>query len=271
MIIEKIKGLIIDLDGVIFEGDQCLGDIKAWFKKIRDAKIGVVIATNNSSKTSDYVVSLLAKNGVLLESKQIITSAMVTLEYLNAKYPLGSKLYVIGTPVLKETLGEGGYTVINDRSCIADAVIVGIDKAVTYDKLKDANLHIREGAEFIATNDDRTVKSSEGLVPAAGTIVAAIEVASSKKAVVMGKPHKPMFQVALKHLGLDAKNVLVIGDQIETDISGAQKVGCRTALVLTGVTDDEAANTWQPKIDIVAKDMGAVVDALIRNYGIAQI
>ena len=264
MTIKHIKGLIIDLDGVIFQGDQSLGDIEAWFKKIQDANIGVVIASNNSSKTSDYVVSLLAKNGVRLESKQVITSSMVTLEYLNARYPRDATLYVIGSPVLKETLERGGYTVINDRSCIADAVIVGIDKTLTYDKLKDASLHIREGAEFIATNDDRTVKSSEGLVPAAGTIVAAIEAASSQKAVIMGKPYRPMFHVALQYLGLEAKNVLVIGDQIETDISGAQDAGCWSALVLTGVTDEKAAHAWRPEIDIVAKDMGAVLDVLLR-------
>jgi len=262
MKVEHIKGLIIDLDGVIFEGDKPLGDLQTWFEIIHDKKVGVVIATNNSSKTSEYVVDLLESNGAQLIPKQIITSGMVTLHYLSAKYPEGSKVYVIGTKVLKETLKSGGYTILDDANCVADVVVVGIDKTVTYDKLKYASLHVRAGAEFIATNDDRTVKSHEGLVPAAGTIVAAVEAATSRKAVIMGKPYIPMFNVALQQLGLEANKVLVVGDQLETDIRGAQAACCNTALVLTGGTAEKEAKAWQPQIDIVARDLGAVLNTL---------
>jgi len=194
-----------------------------------------------------------------------VTSGMVTVEYLKANFSNPAKVYVIGTSVLKKTITDAGFVVLEDRNEAADAFVVGIDKTFDYIKMKDACLHVAAGADFLATNDDRAIKTAEGLVPAAGAIVAAIETATERKAKVMGKPHLPMFESAINRLDLEPHQALMVGDQLRTDIDGAQKAGCKTALVLTGVTDRASAQKWSPEIDIIAEDFGMVVETLMNN------
>lgn len=232
------------------------------FKKIKAQKLAFVIATNNSSRTREFCVELFKRNGVKITIDQVVNSISVTLNYLQCNFPKNAVLHVLGSSVLKEVLNKAGYILVDDLNRSVEVVVVGIDKEFTYNKLKSASLHIQRGAAFIATNDDATVKSPEGRAPACGAIVKALEIASSVKATVMGKPYLSMYDLALKRLNKPHDQVLMVGDQLETDIKGAQDFGLRTALVLTGVSDNKAANEWPSKIDIVTNNFEAVVELI---------
>lgn len=261
--LENVEGLILDLDGVLFQGAEAIGDLKKSFDTLEKLKIPFVIATNNSSRNAQHCVDMMARYNVHIAQTQVINSAAVTVHFLTKQYGESADIFVVGSDALKETLSCNGFTVVDADKASVDAVVVGIDRQFNYDKLKAASLYIQRGARFLATNDDKTVKTDEGLAPASGAIVAAIEAASSQKALVMGKPHLPMYEFALQQLGTQAEVTLMVGDQLETDIKGAQATNCLTALVLSGVSSEQQAQEWQPNIHLLARDFNEVVDHLV--------
>jgi 4-nitrophenyl phosphatase len=166
---------------------------------------------------------------------------------------------VIGESGLVKTIKASGLSVSRQNPL---AVIVGLDKEITYNKLKEATLLIRSGVPFIATNPDRTFPSPEGIVPGAGSIIAALEAATDVKPVVLGKPNPEMFLLALHRLGSSPQSTLVVGDRLETDIAGAQAQGCLTGLVLSGVSSDEDEKKWKPSPDFVCPDLTDLIRIL---------
>jgi len=121
--------------------------------------------------------------------------------------------------------------------------------------LKTASLLVRSGAPFIATNPDKTLPTPVGLVPGAGTLVAAVQTATDVAPYYVGKPAPELYNLALERLGTSPVNTLVVGDRLETDIAGAQALGCLTALVLSGATTAEMAAGWRPAPDCIARDL----------------
>jgi 4-nitrophenyl phosphatase len=115
---------------------------------------------------------------------------------------------------------------------------------------------------FIGTNPDRTYPIPEGLVPGAGAILAAIEAATDCQATIIGKPSPAMYKAALERMDIVARQAVVVGDRMETDIAGAQALGCQTAVVLSGVSSLAQAEDWRPPVDLIVKDFAALVDML---------
>jgi len=244
------------MDGVLWQGQQPIGDLPSIFDRIRQRDWKVILATNNASRTPQQYVERLDGYGVHVDTWQVINSAYAITSYLSRQYPAGGTIYVIGEVGITEALKEYGFT-IGENNPIA--VVVGLDRQLSYEKLRRATLFIRSGVPFIGANPDRTFPTPEGLVPGAGAILAAIETATSVKPLIMGKPSPAMYQLALERLGTPPEKTLVVGDRLETDIAGAQAIGCRTALVLSGVTPEADAYAWQPPPDVIARDLTSLV------------
>ncbi len=258
----RIAGVIMDMDGVLWRGDQALPDLGAWFDFLRARGLRYVMATNNSRLAPVDYIEKLARMGIHgIEADQIITSGTATVAYVQAHFPAGSLIHVLGGDGLRMMLSESGYAVTSEIDPHVVAVTVGVDFALTYDKLKNASMCIRAGAAFIATNNDATFPTPEGLVPGAGSIVAALRTASGVEPMNMGKPNAPMFEAALRALGMDAGDALMVGDRLDTDIAGAAALGIQTVLVLTGVSTlaEVAAAAGQP--DGVYAGLGELVAA----------
>jgi 4-nitrophenyl phosphatase len=248
----------MDMDGVLWRGDQALPGIHRWFTWLRARQTPFVLATNNSMKTPEDYVRKLGKFGVeAVETRQILTSGTTTMDYLRRHYAAGTSVHILGGDGLRELVTQAGFTL----SDVASVVVVGLDTSLTYDKLKQAAMLIRDGATFIATNVDRTIPTPDGLAPGGGSIVAALRAASDAEPLVMGKPHPPMFEAALHLLGRSAQQTLMIGDRLDTDITGAKALGIHTALVLTGVStqEDLAKSAVQP--DHIFTDLEALAVA----------
>lgn len=236
-----LNGVILDMDGVLWLGDQPLPGMQDLVQFFRSRGIRFALATNNSGKSPADYVGKLARMGIHgVEEEQIVTSGTAAVNYLQTHYPAGTSVHVLGGDGLKELVVKAGYVLADD----APVVVAGIDTALTYDKLKRAALLIRKGAHFIGTNADVTIPVPEGLAPGAGSILAALRAATDCEPIIMGKPNAPMFEAALHILNTDAAHTLMIGDRLQTDILGAQNVGIRAALVLTGVaSEDDLANS----------------------------
>jgi 4-nitrophenyl phosphatase len=254
-----IKTIILDMDGVLWRDDVQIGDLPAIFAEIDRRCWQLSLATNNATRTIDQYVDKLLKFGVRVHPNQIINSAQAAANYLKQRFPQGGNVYVVGESALSNTLLNHGYT---NSTIDALAVVVGMDRQLVYEKLRQATLLLRGGAIFVATNPDRTFPTPAGLVPGTGAILAALEAASEIQPIIVGKPAPEMYQLAMQRMNATPESTLVVGDRLETDIAGAQKIGCRTALVLSGVTSMQKAQDWKPALDWLAPDLSSLIDML---------
>ena len=251
-----VRGLILDMDGVLWRGNQPLGNLPAIFKRIDQLGLRVVLATNNATRSSQQYVERLAAFGVQIAPWQVIHSGQAAAYMLHLLYPQGGPVYVIGEPGLVTSLSEYGFTPSENGVC---AVVAGLDRGFTYEKLRHASDLIRAGTIFIGTNPDVTFPAPDGITPGAGSILAAIQAASGVAPRIAGKPEPAMFDLAVERLQLPKEQVLAVGDRLDTDILGGKRGGIRTALVLTGVTTQEEAETCSPPPDLIAPSLSALL------------
>jgi 4-nitrophenyl phosphatase len=247
-----IKGAILDLDGVLWKGDQLLCDLQLLFKQFDENKIDVILATNNGLRTVEQYIQKFSKINVPINASQVITSAIATAVLVKKAFPNGGPIYIMGEQALFSTLEEYGFFHSNENP---QAVVAGLTTKFDYEMLKNASLTIQKGLPFYFTNPDPTFPSPEGNIPGAGTVLAALETASGVKAILAGKPLPFSFQVAMDRLGTKPEETIVIGDRLSTDIKGGQNAGCKTALVLSGVSTINDYNDWHPKPDLLLNNI----------------
>lgn len=254
--------MILDMDGVLWRASQPIGDLPAIFLRIQSLGIQVLLATNNATLTQDDYVKKLHGYGVELERWQIVNSAEATAHYLRQRFPAGGSVFIVGESGLTRSLAEAGFE-HRDQNILA--VVAGMDRNLSYQKLGLAALHIRSGAPFIGTNPDRTYPTPDGLMPGAGSILAFLQAASDVEPIIIGKPEAEMYRVALERLKTLPEETLIVGDRLETDILGAQSIGSRTAVVLSGVSDETKAREWRPAVDYIAPDLTDLVAQITRE------
>ena len=255
-----LKGLILDMDGVLWHDSEPIGNLPDVFVKIRDLGLDFVLATNNSTKTVEEYQEKLNNFGVQVKSKQILTSGVATFHYLQDSYTGKKMVYIVGSESLKNDARKRGFTVfLEGEQKQADFVIVGLDSTITYEKICYAARQIRSGAKFIATNTDATFPTPSGMVPGAGTMVSAVQTASETEPLVIGKPASNLYIQAMKVMSLTPKQVLCVGDRLATDVLGAQNGGFNSAFLLSGVNSLEDLKKWEPQPDIVAENLTALI------------
>lgn len=257
--VSKLRGIILDMDGVLWRSTTPLGDLPSIFRAIDDLGLRVIMATNNATRSPQQYTDKLIGFGVSIESWQVINSAMATAYYLKNQFPEGGDVFVVGEDALVEILRANGFNPNGDGPI---AVVVALDRGINYHKLTQATLLIRRGVPFIGTNPDKSFPIPEGQAPGAGAILAALEAATGVSPVIMGKPQPEMYNLALERLDTKPEETLVVGDRLETDILGAQNAGCPNALVLSGVTTLEATTLWQPPPDIISNDLTSLLNRL---------
>jgi 4-nitrophenyl phosphatase len=256
--------LLIDMDGVLWRGDEPVPGLADFFSFLRERHIRFTLATNNASRTSDHYVQRMAGYGIDVSRDEVITSAQATAAYLAERSEPGTAVYYIGEDGLGQALNKAGFRLVGDDET-PKYVVVGWDRNLTYAKLAQATVYIYDGAAFIATNPDKTWPSERGQLPGAGAILAALQAATGVEPTIIGKPSPLMLQIAIRRMGAVAANTAMLGDRLETDILGGQNAGLTTILVLSGVTkpDDLATSPVQP--DLVFDDIGALTRAWLMS------
>ena len=240
-----MKAYILDLDGVIYRGSNPIDGAVDAVNRLRDhAK--VLFLTNNSTRSRAAVVARLSEAGIRCKAGDVITAGYAAAVYIRKRYGTGT-VYPIGEAGLIEELELQGHAISED----AEFVVVGLDRDLSYEKLRIGLRNIVDGAKFIATNTDPVLPTEDGFVPGAGTIVSALETASGQSPLVIGKPNQPIMDIVLSHLGLDAEECVIVGDRLDTDILGGIRCGMRTVLVLTGVETRDSLERSDIKPDCV--------------------
>ncbi len=260
MLPSNIKALILDMDGVLWKGDAPIGDLPATFKRIRERGLKFMFATNNGTKTPEEYQNKLAELGVDVESEQVLTSALGIASMLERNFPRGTKIFMIGEGGIRVALEDKGFEILSvDDAPQAQAVVMGLDRSITFQKIEEATLLVRAGIPFYTTNTDRTFPTPRGEIPGAGSWLAVVISATGVQPTVAGKPFPFLMELALERLGTSKEETLVVGDRLETDIAAGQAVGCPTALMLSGVSSKEEAQAWKPAPSIIAADLAELV------------
>jgi HAD superfamily hydrolase (TIGR01450 family) len=238
---------ILDLDGCVWVGDEATPRAVEALAELREAGKEVMYATNDPrSATEDYVARLW-KLGIQASARDVVTVGGA-VQHLLAETRSGRTAFVVGTDALRRHVADAGLKVLNhtDLASRAEVVVVGGTEQLVYDDLKEAALAVRRGADFLATARDPTYPQPDGLWPGTGAILAAVEVASGRKAEIVGKPQPQLLLTALDRLGSDNRT-LVVGDRVDTDLGAAAAAGLDAALVLSGGTKRAALNGFEPE------------------------
>lgn len=257
--LKDIKALMIDIDGTLLRGNVALPGLVDFFHFLNTQQIKFQIASNNATKTLESYYQKISSFGADLSIDNILTCSTVTALYLQEKYPEG-KVYMIGQSGLRQALTQAGIQIVERMDEPVDAVVVGGDYSLTYEKLKYACLHLQQGAEFIGTNPDLLYPTDEGLVPECGMTLVMLEAATNLKPVIMGKPNHHMFALGMKKMGVKPHETAMLGDRLETDILGGQKAGMRTILVETGVDHTESVISKGIQPDLIVNDLNELLN-----------
>lgn len=249
------KIYVFDLDGVIYRGSELLPHADKVVSELKNRGRAVYFLTNNSTRSRDDYASKLSSMGIPAKPSDIMTSAYAAALFLKHKHFEGASAYVVGEDGLRKELESAGIKVLGSDADSADYVVAGLDRSFNYDKLAAAQRLIIGGATFVATNRDPTFPVENGMVmPGGGSIVSAIETASGTAPIVIGKPEPYCVQMVLESSGFSADEAVMVGDRLDTDIMMGNRVGMKTAFVLTGVCGREdvlsAPSDMQPNIII---------------------
>lgn len=229
----NIKGYLIDLDGTVYLGNKPIPEAKPFIEYLQSNSIPFLFVTNNATKKPESVQKTLSDIcDIHVAPDTVYTSGMATTAYLTQNYP-GKSVYVIGEDALTSLLLEAGFTLTEENP---DIIVVGMDREVTYKKLSIAAIALNKGATFIGTNPDKRIPTDKGQLPGAGSLIACLETATGAKPTIIGKPEPIILDEALRKLNLSKDDVVMVGDNYETDILGAINFEMPSLMVLTGNT-----------------------------------
>ncbi len=225
---------LLDLDGVVYVGANAVPGVPEALTKARELGMHIAFVTNNAARPPAVVAHHLTELGIAAVAEEVITSSQAAARYLAELLPAGSTVLVVGTSGLYEALTERGLVPVGTATAEVSAVVQGYSPTLDWALLAEGAVVIGAGKPWIATNADPTVPSPRGPLPGNGSLVAALRHATGCSPVITGKPDPSMHRETILRTG--AQHPLVIGDRLDTDIEGANAVGCDSLLVFSGVT-----------------------------------
>lgn len=255
----RIRGLVCDMDGVLWRGQTALPGLKDFFRLIHDLDLRYTLVTNNSSRTPAYVVQKLAGMGITTTTDYVLNSAIAAARHIADRQP-GASVFAIGGPGVKDAAVTHGLDFHSEADTEAvDYVVVGWDRDLTWVKLATATRLILAGATFVGTNPDRTFPMERALAPGNGAQTAALAAATGIDPIMVGKPAGPLYQQAMQHMHTTPETTLVLGDRLDTDILGGIRLGMPTALLLTGISQAHELDQSPIHPTTVIKDLPTLV------------
>jgi HAD superfamily hydrolase (TIGR01450 family) len=275
--------LLVDLDGVVYRGADPVPGVAAVLAARAKAGDDVVYVTSNSMHYRADYVNRLSAMGAPIAPDRVVSSARATALYLQEHEPGIRRVLVVGAGGLEREMRDVGLDVVTSGHAATrasqegidgyeaagrpDAVVVGLDPQLTYMRIAVAADAIRAGARFVATNRDPVYPTERGLRPGSGSVVAAIEAACGVTPISIGKPEPLLLEEAARVVGREAKDAVMIGDSLATDVAAARAVGARSVFMLTGVAGREQldalpADQRPTAVAANAQELAAVLERL---------
>ncbi|MDR7482362.1 MAG: HAD-IIA family hydrolase [Armatimonadota bacterium] len=252
MRLPRLRALLFDMDGVLYRGQTPLPGAAALLAFLDRAGLPYALVTNNSTRTPRQYARLLAQMRMRVPPARIVTSSVSTAAYLRQRLPAGARVLVVGEAALRRALVDAGFVPAWEHVA---AVVVGLDRHVSYRKLALATRALLDGARFVLTNPDLLLPTESGVIPGAGSLAAALHAATGRRPTVIGKPHPRLLREALARLGARPARAAIVGDQVATDVAAGRAAGLYTILVRTGVTAPASPPGRALRPDLVVRDL----------------
>ena len=253
-------GLIVDLDGVVWLGQQAIDGAVEAIASLRQRGTRIVFLTNNPEQSRTELADRLTALGIPTPAQEIVTAGTVAARYLAMHYRPDTRVLVVGAPALRDELEQAGFSpMVATSDQAAEVVVVGGHAHFDYHSLCRTTAAISRGARLIATSRDPVVPGPDGPQPATGAILAAIETATGVTATAVGKPEAHAFAIARHNLP-GCERIAVVGDRLDADIAGARRAGLDAILVLTGSTTETDLQWADVRPDIVLPALAALPD-----------
>jgi glycerol 3-phosphatase-2 len=272
-LVDRYDALFIDLDGVVYRGDRPVAGAVEALPEARRRGARILFLTNNSSRTPGEVAGKLERLGIAARPDEVLTSGVATASMLRREGWRGKTAFVIGERGVREALEDAGIRILDGETDRADLVVVGWDRSVDYPKLRTAALLVQRGARLVATNADASYPAPDGLWPGAGALLAVVTTTTGATPTVVGKPARPLFEEAAELTG--ATHPLMIGDRLDTDVSGAHGAGWDSLLVFTGASRPADLLRAEHLPTYVGHDLSAILrdppPARFRPAGLADV
>ena len=249
------KGFICDMDGVIYHGNRILDGVADFVNWMIEENKKFVFLTNSPERTPHELSMKLERMGLSVSADHFYTSAMATAEFLKTQSP-GCSAYVIGEAALSKALYDQEIY-MNDVN--PDYVVIGETRTYSFEKIEKAIALVNNGAKLIGTNPDTVGVTEKGIMPATGSLIAPIEIATGKKAYFVGKPNPLMLRHGLRILGCHSEDIAFIGDRMDTDIIAGIESNVDTILVLSGVTSKEDIGNFPYRPKYVFNGVGEII------------
>jgi 4-nitrophenyl phosphatase len=229
-VLAALAGFVFDLDGCVWQGERLNPGAAETLRALHAAGRGVAYLTNNSRATGADISAKLRRLGVT-PSEHALTPLEILGTVIAERYG-PSRVLVIGAPELAAVVKAAGHQLVDVHAWRdATVVAVGNDFDLTYERLTAASRAAAAGAPLVTPNVDPRLPMEDGqFLPGCGALVAAVAAAAGVAPVVVGKPQPPLFEIALRRLGLAAHEAAMVGDSVESDVAGAHALGMRTVL-----------------------------------------
>lgn len=250
---KRFKGYLIDLDGTMYRGTEVIAEARDFVKSLIAEDIPYLYVTNNSTKTPEAVAQKLREFDIPAKKEDVFTSAMAAANYIWDENN-SAKVFMIGEEGLKMALLNQNLDLAEGNETV-DYVVIGMDQHINYEKLAAACLAVRKGASYIITNGDTALPTERGLLPGNGALSSVVTVSTQTKPLVIGKPESIIVDQAIKLLGIDKKDIAMIGDNYYTDILAGIHAGVETILVHTGVTTKEELSAIEEKPSFIVDSL----------------
>jgi NagD protein len=255
---EKVvpEAWLTDMDGVLVHEGVPIPGAADFVARIRERGLPFLVLTNNSIYTRRDLADRLAGMGVEVPEQNLWTSALATAKFLSQQLP-GGRAFVIGEAGLTTALYEAGY-VLTDTA--PDYVVLGETRTYSFEAITKAIRLVLAGARFVATNPDPTGPSTEGPLPATGSVAALISKATGRPAYYVGKPNPVMMRAGLNSIGAHSERSAMVGDRMDTDVRCGLEAGMHTILVLTGSTAAEDVDRYPFRPSRIVRSVADLVD-----------
>ncbi len=250
-LLKNIKCFMLDMDGTFYLGNHLLPGALEFMAYLGKNNLDYLFLTNNSSKSRDIYSEKIMQLGFNVDKSKIFTSGEATTIYLK-KHTKFKKIYLVGTEALESEFIQAGYYLDTNKP---EAVVLGFDTSLTYEKIWKACDFIRNGLPYFATHPDFNCPTESGFMPDIGSFIALIEASTGRKPdVVIGKPNHHIVDAVVDKTGYQLTEIAMVGDRLYTDIA-LGKAGLKTILVLSGETNLEDIKTSEFKPDIIVNDL----------------
>src|SRR5215510_4728113 len=251
------RGWLFDLDGTVYRGEALVPGAADAIAALRAAGRRVAFLSNKPIQPRGDYAHKLTSLGIPTPVDDVINSSLVLAGHL-AQLDRGAPVFVIGEPPLIGELRDHGFEVRTDHR--VRWVVIAFDRTFDYAKLNTALQAVRQGARLIATNPDRTCPTEDGEIPDCAGMTAAVEAVTGRTVeVIVGKPSPIILEVALERLGVEARECVIVGDRLETDIAMGKRLGLATVLVLSGVTPAGDARIPETAPDLVVPSIRELI------------